>query len=800
MKKYFTFNDQQRSINIHRHDTPQPWINYLSNGNFHAFVSQAGGGFAWWKTPVFMRLTRYRQYNLPIDSPGFYIYIKHNDGTVWSPTFRPCETMLDSWHACHQPGKSTFIAEKNGIKAKLTLFVPPDYDVLLWDLELINNNDNNHDLDIFAYVEHSQLNWQNEGSWGYYTKLQLKTWFDEQAQCVNYLCHADNPRQNDVPLVYLACNQKVHSYSGSRDHFIGDYRTEHNPIAVEHGHCGNNVIQCGEPASSLQSKLSLAPSDPCRVTYILGIAPAALIDLKQAEIQRDRILTELQQSKNIDAQEIKLDGWWEEHFNAYQCEIPDASAKRQINTWNVINSVNTARYSRSLNTVAPGIRGVGFRDSCQDMLAIAYRRPDWATKMFKFLLSQQFRDGHTVHYAYPEEHQPPTLSVHSDNHLWLPLLANAILSETGNFSLLNEKISYLSDDAKQTAGEGNIWKHLLAAIHFTENNLGKHKIPLTFHSDWNDIIGRFNRHGKGETAFAAMQYVLCLRYMIEIAKIDNRPELGWLQQCLANQITALNNCAWDGKWWRRGFDDNGTPVGSNATECGKIFLNPQSWAVISQIGEREQQQSGMNAANRMLNTPLGLKILSPSFASWNDAGEAQVGYGPGCGENGAIFCHANTWAIIAETMLGNADRAWQYFTQLIPTNAMKTAGIEHYRAEPYAWVSNIVGAENSRSGWANVEQITGTAPWMDIVSTQYLLGIRPTLNGLLIDPCIPADWNGFTVQRRYRGAILQFSIQNQSFSNKGIKQITLDGRAIAGNLIKPEQIAKKGIIKVTVTM
>jgi cellobiose phosphorylase len=804
--EYFTFDDAARAIRIHRFDTPQPWINYLSNGSFHALVSQAGGGFAWWKTPVLMRLTRYRQFHLPLDTPGFYVYIRHPDGTVWSPTFRPCETPLDAWEACHQGGRSTFTAEKDGIRATLTLFVPPDYDALVWDLTLTRREGGPAEVDVFAYVEHSQMNWDAEHSWGYYIKLMVKTWFDAASRSMNYLCHAGNPREKESPLVFLGSSAEVDSSCGSRNDFTGDYRSERNPVAVERGRCGNETINCGEAASALHNPVRLAVGKAVRLLYVLGVAPRALVDLPAAEVARDAMLKSLTDPAVVDAQAAKLDAWWQEQFGAMQCSIPDPAAERQINTWNVINSVHVGRYSRSVNTVAPGIRGIGFRDTCQDLLAVAYRRPQSAFQTLCFLLSQQYRDGHTVHYAFPEEKRPPVVTIHSDNHLWLPLAAYAIFSETGDLAPLETPVDFLGSDHLAVDGQGTVWEHLMAAMRFTDTNLGVHAIPLTFHSDWNDIIGRFNRHGKGETVFAGMQYALCLRHMVELAAAAGKPELAWLQDCLRRQEQALLACAWDGGWWRRGFDDDGVPVGSEQCECGKLFLNPQSWAVLSGIGDRRQQEAGMSAANAQLDTDIGLKILTPSFSSWGgtEKDAAKTGYGPGCGENGAIFCHANTWAVMAEALLGNADRAWKYFTQLIPANAMRTVGIKRYRAEPYAWVSNIVGPDNPRHGWANVEQITGTAPWMDVASTQYLLGIRPTLKGLLIDPCIPREWKEFRVRRRWRGCQLDIHVVNASGTGKGIRTLEIDGSPVKADalpgLITPEMLVGRPRAEVRVVL
>ncbi len=801
MADYFVFDDEARAIRVLRPDTPQAWINYLSNDRFHAFVSQAGGGLAWWHSPLVLRLTRYRQYNLPLDTPGFYIYLRGSDGVAWSPTWRPCETALDRWEASHRPGVTTFEASRGAIDARLSLFVAPDDDALVWDLSLTNRGSANESLDVFAYVEHSQLNWEPEPAWGYYCKLQLKTWHDEAGGSMNYLCHTHHPRAREVPLVFFGSSLPAVSYSGSRHHFVGDYRSERNPIAVERCDCGNDLIDCGEPAAALHGKVALAGGATQRAVYALGVAPGALVDLPAAERERDRVLGALLSESAVDEQAAKRDAWWAEHLGVWHCSIPDEAAQRQINTWSPVNSVHTGRYSRSVNTSAPGVRGIGFRDTCQDMLAVAYRRPAWAARVLKFLLSQQYPDGHTVHYTYPEERKEPTRSLRSDNHLWPPLVAHAIISETGEAGLLDEKTPYLADDHCSPAGEASVWDHLMAGLRFTESNLGGHGIPLTFHSDWNDIIGRFNRRGKGETVFAGMQFVLAMKRMLALAEMTGRrQDAAWLAEMIDKQTQALEACAWDGDWWRRGFDDDGNPVGSAESPAGKLFLNPQSWAVLSGLGTNEQRRAGMDAVGEQLDTGVGLKILTPSFESWSDESDGEgpsprTGYGPGCGENGAIFCHANTWAIIAESLLGRGDRAWGYFMQLIPANAMAKVGADRYRAEPYAWVSNIVGPDNNRFGWANVEQITGTAPWMDVAATQYLLGIRPEPGGLRIDPCLPGDWPGFTVTRRFRGRRIDIETVNETGDGHGVKRWTIndqDQPTDHGALVGADTLAAAG--------
>ena len=798
---YYSFDDEKRGIVIHRHDTPQPWINYLSNGRFHAFVSQACGGFSWWKSPMVYRLTRYRQMNLPIDSPGFYVYIKQADGTVWSPGFRPCETALDAWQVVHQPGMTTFSAEKDGVKAELCFFVSQTDDVLIWWLNLNSIDGREHRLDVYAYAEFSQLSWDSEALYGYYDRHQLRTWYQEQSETINYLFHPSKyPGGYEPPLVYFSSNEPVVSYSGNRNTFIGNYGNEALPCGVKSEQLADDTIECGEPCGALHCRIILLSDGTAKdICYYLGASEDAINDLEACEKRRDKTLERLRQPGETSRQSALVKDWWNRHFSVLQCEIPDVAGMRQINTWNVMNSVVTGRYSRSVNIDAPGVRGVGFRDTCQDMMAICYRDPEWAVDTLKYLLSLQYTDGHVLHKAHRYEWLAPAASVHSDDHLWLIYLIYAILAETGDYSLLEQEIPFYGEE--KTAA--TVWEHLLKAVEFTERNLGCHGLPIILRSDWNDIIGKFNKHGRGESVFAAQQFIYALKRLIEIAR-ETKRDSDYFENLLQEMAAAVTNCAWDGKWWRRAFDDDGNPVGSRECDHGRIFLNTQSWSVIAGLSDEERNLRAMDSANEQLNTGIGLKLLTPSFAGWHsEAGKTPVGYGPGCGENGAIFCHSNTWAIIAEALLGNGRRAWEYFSQLTPNNIAQKIGIEKYRAEPYAWVSNIVGPENPQFGWGNVSQITGTAPWMDVAATQYLLGVRPIMKGLLIDPCIPSEWKEFSAKRIYRGCLLNIHVLNPNGLCKGIQSITIDNKKLDityGGIISPAVLDKKISADVKVIM
>ena len=777
----YRFIDTQREIRFDRFDLPQPWINYLSNGRMHAFVSQAGGGMSWWLSPMAFRISRYRFYNLPIDSPGFYIYIRMKDGSVWSPTFRPCDTKVDMRSSSHAPGYSTFTAMKDGLCATLMLFMAPDYDTLLWDLKLKNENDEAVECDVFAYVELSQFLAQQETTLGYYLKWNTRAVFDESLQSITYAYTAwMHPRKDEAPLVYFASSEKADSFCCNRDLFCGNYRDERNPSEVEKGILSNTNLNGGEPCGALHSHITLHGGEKKTIHYYLGVSKGALSDYDKAVADTKTVLTALRASGTVDAQFAKSCRWWHEHLSVLQCDIPDEEAMRNINTWNPLQCVQTARFSRSISSSASGVRGIGFRDSAQDFLAQAYRKPEWACEMLEYLASQQFEDGHPAHIMWPEEMKPAQDITRSDNHLWLIYLAYAIIAETGDASVLNREIPFLAPDMLNHTGSATLWEHLLRGVDFTEKHLGDHGLPLILFSDWNDHLGPFGRKGKGESVMVSQQLIYALRQMTELAELRGETELAEkFRARIRQQEDALSEYAWDGDWYLRGLDDEGKPVGTHSAEHMRIWLNSQSWMVISGAGDKSQHLHAMDSAKNELDTGMGLLLNAPGFPGWPSKESAMVnGLPAGYSENGGVFVQANCWAIMAEALLGRGDLAWQYYKQVMPQNVIQKIGVENYRSEAYAYCSTMLGKANEKFGWGCVSQVTGTAAWMDVVATQYILGIRPTLKGLLIDPCIPADWNGYTVERSYRGCKLKVRVENPDHVQHGLKALYLNGKIL----------------------
>ncbi len=802
----YRFNDSEREIIFKRHDMPGAWINYLSNGSLHAFVSQAGGGLLWWKSPMIFRLTRYRMYNLPIDSPGFYVYIRENNGTIWSPTFRPCETPLDSWQSSHRPGKSIFKALKNSIEATLTLFMSQEYDTMIWDLKLRNKGIEKKDFDVFAYVELSQFMYVEEVKLGYYFKWAERVEYNSNMDSITYINNLDiQPRMKDSPLLFFATDKKVDSYSCSRDAFCGPYRFERNPIAVEKGRCDNENLRGGEGCAALHIKQSLKTEEEISVPFFLGVTRGVLNNLDKAREETAEKLAAFRRQGFVEYQMSKSDKWWEEELSVIQCDIPDADAQRQINIWNPVQSVHTARYSRSISSSASGDRGIGYRDTCQDMLTQAVRRPEWARKMLIHQASMQFEEGYVVQQSWPEERHKPEIATRSDNHLWLTELAYTLVVETGDYSILDIEVPFLDKDLVSSAGSASIWEHFMRGIEFTENNMGSHNLPLILISDWNDHVGSFGRENRGETIFVAQQHIYYMKMLIELAEARNdKKSIEWLTMLIEKQQKAINDYAWESDWWLRGYDDNGEPFGSKSDKHGRIWLETQVWAVMSQTGPVEKLKKAMDSAKEYLDSDIGMQILSPGYPTWPEVDKPAIKFlPPGCAENAGIFCHVNAWAVIAECILGRADRAWKYYKQLIPHVAAQKVGIEKYIAEPYAYVSTIFGPENVRHGWANVTQVTGTAAWMELAAIKYILGLRPNTKGMVIDPCIPAEWEGFKAVRKFRDCEIKIKVRNRNGVQKGIKVLTVDGRPIdisKGALIPMDEIIGRSKIFVEAIM
>ncbi len=770
----YRFLDDSREIEISRCDTPTPWINYLSNGTFHAMISQAGGGLAFYRSPQIWRINHYRFYNLPTDRSGFYTYIK-DGGTVFCPTWEPVREKPEEWSAVHGMGYTKFHARKNGLAADVRYFVGPEVNCLVWELTL--RSDTDRKVSVFPYVELGMMEYMREIQWQCYMKHQMQVYTLEDLLVFRYGVE-NQPKPDETPLIYFAADTPASSFDGDRDEFIGAYRSEENPIGVERGTCSGSTMAGGDPCFALCVPVSLKAGEERTVRFFLGAAMTEEDILRDVKICREKGFT----CRSFAA----LKEHWDGYFSALQCDVPDENVRRMVNIWNPYQAERNFQFSRNISYYATGtFRGVGYRDTAQDVLAMIPYDTGRAREKIKLLLTQQYRDGHVNHYFFPIEGWDPVTTIHSDDHLWTVIAAARLCEEEGSTQFLEETVPWYD------GGEATIWEHTKRSIDFTLAHLGERGFPLMLRSDWNDQLFRVCREGKGESIWTAMQFGVALTKIAELARHmgdDPRP----YEDAYEIQKQRVNDLAWDGAWYRRAIMDSGRYVGSDAEPQAKIWLNTQTWSVLSGMAENGRGERAMFSVRERLDTPMGFKEIDPSIKDYPSKEDPLTNYNKGCGENGAVFCHANTWAIIAECLLGRGDLAWHYYHQLLPMVAQEKAGEWRYKAEPYVYSSNIFGPESDKFGLANVSWLSGTAAWMLVTVTEYILGIRPSWEGLTVKPCIPSDWNGFTVCRVFRGVRYDITVR------RGVPGVTVDGVPAPDGVIRAREGKKQADVLVCI--
>ena len=789
INSYFEFKDTEKEVEIKRYDTPTPWMNYLSNGTFHTMMSQAGGGLAFYRSPQIWRINRYRFYHLPTDRSGMYFYLRDKKtGDYWSPTAEPVKQKPDHWKSFQGMGYTRFEAKKDGIAANLKYFVGPKENALIWNLKLKNESKEQKDIDLFSFVEFGMMEYLREISWVCYMKHQMSVYFNEKADSLIFKYGVETqPKPDETPLVYLASDTPLKGFDSDRDEFVGTYRSESDPYIIENGNCTNSTLFGGDPCGALQMEVSLKPGEEKTINVFLGTG------LTENEIEKS---LENCRSKNFVEDSFKaLEDSWNDYLSGLRCELPDKDAEREINIWNPYQAQRNFQFSRNISYYATGtFRGVGFRDTSQDILSQTAMDVQGSKDKIRLLLKEQYNDGHVNHYFFPTEGWEPVTSIHSDDHLWPILAVWNVVMEEGDLSFLDEEIAFFDE------GNATVYEHLKKAVEFSMNNIGERGLPLMLRSDWNDQMFKVCREGKGESFWTSMLLGVTLPKLIELAeKKGLNEDADWYRSIIEKQKELVNTIGWDGEWYRRAIMDSGLYLGTKDNYEAKLWLNAQSWAVMSGFADEERAETAMNQVKEKLDSELGIKLIDPSITTFPDPKDPLTNYNKGTGENAAIFCHANTWAIIAECMMGRGDIAWKYYHQLIPQVAMEKAGIWRYKAEPYAYVSNLFGPESDKFGLANVSWLSGTAAWMYVVATQYILGIRPQWEGLLIDPCLPSEWTDLQVSRKFRGCEVNLRIHKEKGTCKGVKSMQVDGKAIEGQVI-PSNLCNKKKIDVIVKM
>ena len=736
----YKFNNINKEVEINKYNTPTPWMNYLSNGTFHTMISQAGGGVAFYKSPQIWRINHYRFFHLPTDRSGFYTFIKDGND-YWCPTNEPCKSKPEKWKATHGMGYTRFEAEKNGVAVTATYFVGKYENALIWSLKIKSDTDKK--IKLFPYVELGMMEFMRELQWQCYNKHQLSCYTLDDILVYKYGVE-QQPKPDETPLVYFCASETISAYDCDRDEFVGSYRSEENPQNVENGKCTDSKLYGGDPCFALQVDLELAAGEEKEVNIFLGTA------MTEGEIKKSA--AHCREESFVQKSFSALKEQWEEHLKRFRCEIPDKNAETMINIWNPYQAERNFQFSRNISYYATGtFRGVGVRDTAQDILAMVPFDLRCAKDKLNLLFTQQYNDGHCNHYCFPTEGWEPVTRIHSDNHLWLIMAAYHIVMEEGRLDYLSETVEFYD------GGSAAVWEHLKKSIDFCLDNLGENGFPLMLASDWNDMLYKVCREGRGESIWTSMQLGTVLKEMAELAELKGE-DGGCYLDAYNKQKELINKIAWDGEWYRRCITDDGRFIGSRAEEQARIWLNTQSWSVISGMGD--DGETAMDSVAKYLDTELGIKKIDPAMTTDYPTREGNLTmYNKGCGENGSVFCHANTWAIIAECMLKHPKRAYKYYKQLLPMNAQKKAGEWRYKAEPYVYCSNIFGPESDKFGLANVSWLTGTAAWMYIAVTQYMLGIIPRWDGLEIDPCLPEEMLPAKVTRVFRGKVYEIEIK-----------------------------------------
>lgn len=778
---YGYFDEATGEYVITRPDTPTPWINYLGQGGYGGIISNTAGGFSFDRDPKNRRVTRYRYNGIPADQPGRYVYLRdQEDGTYWCPTWQPIPSIKLAGYECrHGPGYTRISSRYQGIHSVMLYFVPistgsvvslgakEEAPCELWVLHLRNTSKRVRTLRTFSYSEFS--NWNADSDlynldWGQHV---LHSWVEDG---IIYMGANFRPT-----ITFFASSLPALGFDTDREVFLGRSRDLSNPLTIVTGKPNNSQASRGNNIGCLCHELTLKPGEEREIIYILAVTD----ELGQIP----ELVGQYSKAENVREALTSLKDDWDRYLSTYQVETPDAEMNAMLNTWNQVQCRATLFWSRFVSAYETGLgRGMGTRDSAQDTLATVQNAPERVRRNLTTLWKLQFRDGHTWHQVFPltgeggaglAAEYPDRPQWFCDDHLWLLIAVCAYLRETGNFSYLWNHIPYADE------GEDNVWGHMLQAVEFTLKHRGPHGLPRLGFSDWDDTMNLDHGSGKAESVMAAQQFCRAMIDLADLCDQIGKDEDGKRFRSLKEQMAEIiNKVAWDGEWYARAFDDEGIAVGVQAEEYHKIGLNAQTWAVIGECAPEERATQAMQSAHKRLNSPFGLAILAPAYTHSDPRIGGTTTYPPGAKENGGIFCHTNTWAIIAAARLGWNELAYQYYRQIMPL-ARKDSDV--FKVEPYVYCANICGPEHPQFGYGRNSWLSGTASWTYVAATQWILGIRPTFGGLKVSPVIPREWQDFRASRIFREVTYNITVKRKGDGNS--ISLTVDGKPIKGDVV-----------------
>lgn len=767
--KFGHFDNKNREYVIMRPDTPLPWINYLGCEDYCGLISNTAGGYSFYKDARERRILRYRYNNIPMDRGGRYLYIRDNESEeYWSATWQPVlKDLKDYGYECrHGLGYTKIRSSYKGISTQTTYFVPLGESLEIWMLKVKNDSRKPRDLSVFSFVEFCLWDALND-----MTDYQYNLNIGETSYSDGVIYHLSNYRVVGTYFSYFGCaNAKVASFDSQRRDFLGYYGSLEGPEAVTDGKCKNSIACGWAPVGAHQIKVTLKPGEEETLIFVLGYSE------KMAEVPK--VMKKYSSEDNVLKEIEKLNRYWEANIAKFSVKTEDDEVNTMLNVWNQYQCRQTFNWSRSASYYEAGIgRGMGFRDSNQDTMGFVHQIPEKVKQRIIDLASTQFEKGNSYHQYSPLTKKGNGRG-YSDDHLWLVLSTASYIKETGDINFLSEEVPY------DTWKPSSMYEHLERAIEYSRAHTGPHGLPLMEFADWNDCLNLSANNGKNraESVLVAMMLVLAAKEMARLAEASGRnDDIAKYTELAREMSDRINEVAWDGEWYVRAFDDNGNPVGSSKNEEGKIYLETQPWAVMSGVADLERAKKCMDSVNKLLATEHGIMILQPSYSKhYPELGSISI-YPPGLKENGAIFCHPNPWAMVAETIIGRGNQAFTYYKAIMPAARNKIAHI--HKTEPYVYCQMIAGREHKDFGEGKNSWLTGSASWNFVAASQWILGIRPDYKGLIVDPCIPKEWDGFEVKRHFRGADYHITIKNPKHVSKGIKSVVVDGKTSGSNLI-----------------
>ncbi len=797
------FDDERREYVIERPDTPLPWINYLGCEEYFGIVSNTGGGYSFYRDARLRRLIRYRHNNAPLDIGGRFFYLRDDSAEAgraaltWSPTWQPTRRQLDQYECRHGLGYTTIRSRLDGVEALIRYFVPLGESLEIWEVTLSNHRRRPANVSLFAAVEFCLWDALDDAA-----NFQRNLSLGEVEVEDGVVYHKTEYRERRNHFAYFACSEEVAGFDTQRDAFLGPYRGWDSPVRVEAGELSDSICHGWQPIGALHNRLHLAPGEARKIVFLLGYHENPKddkFDPPGSQVLNKRsvrlVIDRYRQPQAVESAFVALWEFWTELLGRLKVATPDPHTDRMVNVWNPYQVMTTFNLSRSASYFEAGIgRGIGFRDSNQDMLGFVQIDPARTRARLLDLAATQLPDGGAYH-----QYQPLTKlgnddvgSGFNDDPLWLVLSVAAYIRETGDWEILDTSVPY---DSNPELAE-SLYGHLQRSMRYTLDRPGPHGLPLIGHADWNDCLNLNSfsdspgesfqtmvtkEGGVAESVFIAGMFILAAQPMAIMASQRRRPEEA-AAFCQAAKVMeqAVWRAGWDGEWFRRAYDDSGRPIG--AAECaeGQIFIEPQGMCVMAGLGvEDGRAQQALDAVADRLATPHGIVLHQPAYTRYYlHLGEI-ASYPPGYKENAGIFCQTNPWIMIAETCIGNGDRAYDYYLRINPSARESISDI--HRCEPFVYAQMIAGRDAPTHGEAKNSWLTGTAAWNYVAITQWILGIRPTFEGLEIAPVMPSTWEGFTAERSYRGIRYLITVERHGPGND--VRLQVNGRDIAGTVI-----------------